>query len=278
MITKVVKRSIIGLVVLGAAGGFLLGGDMLSYVSSTGNAIQDGFKDAIPVEFELRRATDLLDDILPEMYSNKEKIVREEIEIIALQEDIDDSEVSLIAEKTRIDKLRNTLSSEFASYQFGRHKYTRTELVDDLNRRFEQYKTAKWSLDFKKDLVTKKQKSLSAARKRLDAIRSQKKDLEFQIEGLESRYRLIQASAIGSGIELDDSKLAQTEKLLGEIKKRLDFNERMLANGGDFVQPLDLDEPVVSEVDLIESLDEYFSPTKAKVEIVISEEYESGKR
>jgi len=277
MITKVVKRSIIGLVVLGAAGGFLLGGNMLSYVSTAGNAIQDGFKDAIPVEFELRRATDLLDDILPEMYSNKEKIVREEIEIIALQEDIDDSEVSLMAEKTRIDKLRNTLASEFASYKFGRHNYTRTELVDDLNRRFEQYKTAKWSLDFKKNLVTKKQKSLSAARKRLDAIRSQKKDLEFQIEGLESRYRLIQASAIGSGIELDDSKLAQTEKLLGEIKKRLDFNERMLANGGDFVQPLDLDEPVVSEVDLFESLDVYFNP-ETKVEIVINEQYESGKR
>ena len=277
MITKVVKRSIIGLVVLGAAGGFLLGGNMLSYVSSTGNAIRDSVKDAIPVEFELRRATDLLEGILPEMYSNKEKIVREEIEIIALQEDIDESEVSLMAEKTRIDKLRNTLASEFASYEIGRHTYTRTELVDDLNRRFEQFKTAKWSLDFKRDLLTKKEKSLSAARKRLDAIRSQKKDLEFQIEGLASRYRLIQASAVGSGIELDDSKLGQTEKLLDDIKKRLDFKERMLANSGDFVQPLDLDVPVVSEVDLIESLDEYFSP-KTQVEIVISEEYESGKR
>jgi len=40
---------------------------------------------------------------------------------------------------------------------------------------------------------------------------------------------------------------------------------------------LDLDEPVVSDVDLFESLDVYFNP-ETKVEIVINEQYESGKR
>ena len=277
MITKVVKRSIIGLVVLGAAGGFLLGGDMLSYVSSTGDAIRTGVKDAIPVEFELRRARDLVEEILPEMHANQKLIVQEEIEVIALQEDIDNSEVSLLAEKTRIDKLRNTLASQFASYEFGRHTYSRTELVDDLNRRFEQYKQAKLVLDGKKALLATREKSLSAARQHLDSIRSRKKMLEIKIEGLEGQYRLVQASAAGSGIELDDSKLAQSEKLLKEIKKRLDVAERMLAFEGQFIQPLDFDEPVVSETDLIESLDDYFAP-KTKAEIVINEEYEMGKR
>ncbi|MCP4711930.1 MAG: hypothetical protein GY869_25195 [Planctomycetes bacterium] len=277
MITKVVKRSIIGLVVLGVAGGFLLGGDMLSYVSSTRNAITDGVKDAIPVEFELRRAQDLLDDIIPEMHANQRRIVEEEIEVIALQEDIENSEVSLVAEKVRIEKLRNTLTSQFASYQFGRHTYTRTELVDDLNRRFELYKNAKESLDWKNAELAEREKTLSAAREHLNAIRSRKELLAIQIEGLEGKHRMIQASAAGSGIVLDNSKLAQTEKLLKDIKKRLDKTERMLAYDGEFTQPLDLDEPIVSEVDLIESLDNYFAP-KAKVEIVINEEYEIGKR
>jgi len=277
MITKVVKRSIIGLVVLGAAGGFLLGGDMLSYVSSTGNAIRDSVKDAIPVEIELRRAQDLLVDIIPEMRANQKRIVEEEIEVIALEEDIEDSEVSLVAEKIRIDKLRHTLSSQFASYEFGRNTYTRTELVDDLNRRFELYKNAQESLDWKKAELNEREKTLAAAREHLNSIRSRKELLAIQIEGLEGKYKMMQATAAGSGIVLDNSKLAQTEKLLKEIKKRLDKTERMLAYKGEFTQPLDLDEPVVSEVDLIESLDDYFAP-QTKVEIVINEQYETGKR
>ena len=277
MITKVVKRSIIGLVVLGAAGGFLLGGDMLSYVSSTSNAIRDGVKDAIPVEFELRRARDLLVDILPEIDANKRLIVQEQVEVAALNEEIENSEVSLMAEKTRMDKLRNTLESQFASYKFGRYNYSRSELVDDLNRRFERYKQSKLVLDGKMLLLATREKSLSAARKHLDAIRSQKKLLEIKIEGLEGRHHLVQATAANSGIVLDDSKLAQTEKLLKEIKQRLDVAEGMLAYDGQFIQPLDLDEPVVSEVDLMDSIDDYFLP-RSKVEIVISEEYEIGKR
>jgi len=277
MITKVVKRSIIGLVVLGAAGGFFLGGDMLSYVSSGVNGVRDSVKNAIPVDIELYRARDLLVDIQPEIDANKMLIIEEEVKIAALNEKIDNSEVSLTAEKRRIDKLRNTLASEFASYEIGRHTYTRTELLDDLNRRFELYKKARQNFDVNMRLLSQREKYLSAARKQLDAIRTKRAELELKIEGLETQHRLVQATATNSGIVLNDSKLSQTEQLLNEIKFRLDVTERKLASEGEFTQPLDLDEPVVSEVDLFQSLDDYFN-TDTKAEIVINEEYETGKR
>ena len=42
---------------------------------------------------------------------------------------------------------------------------------------------------------------------------------------LAAKHRLVQAAAVGSRIQVDGSKLAQTSKLLRQIKKRLDVAE-----------------------------------------------------
>lgn len=55
MITKCLKRGVIGLVVLGVAGTFFLGGDMLSYVTSSAKSVRTAVKDSVPIEFELSR-------------------------------------------------------------------------------------------------------------------------------------------------------------------------------------------------------------------------------
>ena len=55
---------------------------------------------------------------------------------------------------------------------------------------------------------------------------------------------------------MDNSKLAQTEKLLGQIKKRLDVAERVLAHESKFVQTIPVD--MVSPDQLITQVDEYF--------------------
>jgi len=268
MITKVVKRTVIGLVVLGVVGGFFLGSDLFSYVSSSAKHVRSTVKDAVPVEFELRRARDLLEQILPEMHANIELIAREEVEVAALEAEIEVNEDSLAVEQARIAKLRSTLDSHYASYQIGRQRYTHQELVDDLNRRFERFKQAKLVLDGKRTLLNTREKSLVSAKQHLENTRSQKKLLEVKIEGLESQYHLVKAAAAGSGIELDNSKLAQTEKLIHQIKKRLDVAERILAHESRFVQPIEFEDPTISESDLIEQIDEYFHRANEPVKIV----------
>jgi len=55
---------------------------------------------------------------------------------------------------------------------------------------------------------------------------------------------------------VDNSKLAQTEKLIAQIKKRLDVAERVLAHESQFVQAIPVD--AVVEEDLLMQVDEYF--------------------
>jgi hypothetical protein len=80
--------------------------------------------------------------------------------------------------------------------------------------------------------------------------------LEDKIESLASQYRLVKAASVGSNIQVDNSKLAQTEKLITQIKKRLDVAERILAHESQFVQAIPVD--AVVEEDLLTQVDDYF--------------------
>ncbi len=66
MFTKWFKRCLIGGLGLFIAGCLVFGKDVVSYVRSSAKSVQSAVKDAVPIEFELRRARDLLEEILPE--------------------------------------------------------------------------------------------------------------------------------------------------------------------------------------------------------------------
>ena len=255
MVCKWVKRGAIATVGLTLVGGLLFGDDLISYVKSSANAIQGTVKSNVPIEFELTRAKDLLDEIIPEMHANVRRIATEEVELAALKQDIKESEDKLAEERARMAKLRDVVTIETASYRIGGKKYSHQQVVDDLSRRLDRVKEAEVVLEGKKRLVTQREATLAAAEQMLAKTQSQKAVLEDKIESLASQHRLVQAAATTSHVKLDNSKLAQTEKLIGEIQKRLDVAERVLARESDFVQPIEVS--VVDEVDLLAQVDEY---------------------
>lgn len=255
MVGKWVKRGAVAAVGLTLVGGLLFGDDLVSYVKSSANAVQSTVKGAVPIEFELTRARDLLDEIIPEMHANVRRIATEEVELASLKADIKESNEKLAEERARVAKLRDVVGVELASYRLGGQKYSREQVVDDLSRRFERVKEAEVVLAGKERLLIQREATLAAAENMLRKTQSQKSLLEDKIESLASQHRLVQAAAVGSKVQMDNSKLAQTEKLIGEIKKRLDVAERVLARQSEFVQPIEVS--VVDEVDLLAQVDEY---------------------
>jgi len=107
----------------------------------------------------------------------------------------------------------------------------------------------------KQRLLENRTKSLAAAAQTLERTRSQKALLESQIASLESQNQLLKSQSIGSGVEIDRSKLAQSEKLISEIKKQLDVAERVLAHEAKFTQPIEVDP--VNEKELMSQVNEY---------------------
>ena len=238
------------------AGGLIFGKDVVSYVRSSAKSVRTVVKDSVPIEFELRRARDLLEDIIPEMHANVRLIAQEEVEVAGLKVDIARGETSIEEEKVRVTKLRDALEKPQAQYCFGSRVYPRSYVKEDLARRFERFKESELVLASKRRLLASRENSLTSAMELLDRTRSRKRILEDKIESLASQHRLVKAAAIGSQIQVDNSKLAQTEKLIGRIKKRLDVAERILAHETQFVQVIPVD--AVPEEDLLMQVDDYF--------------------
>ncbi len=276
MLCKWIKRGVIATVGVTLVGGLLFGGDLMSYVKSSANAVRGHVENSVPIEFELTRARDLLDEIIPEMHANVRRIATEEVELASLKADIQASNEKLTQERARVAKLRDVVGVELASYRVGGRKYTREQVVDDLSRRFDRVREAEDILAGKERLLVQREATLAAAERMLAKTRSQKSLLKDKIESLASQHRLVQAAAVGSNMEMDNSKLAQTEKLISEIKKRLDVAERVLARESDFVQPIEVS--VVDEDDLLAQVDEYlYGPVELTVEVVPDDSAEDGR-
>lgn len=260
-IKTVVLVSLGGLVI----GGLLFGSEVYSYMRSSTRHVQNAVKENIPLEFELQRARDLLEEIIPEMQANIKLIAQEEVEIAALKADITRSGENLAKAENRVEKLRDMCGPQLASYSYGNQILTRQQVTEKLAHSFDQFKEATALHESKKRMLASREQSLAAALDMLEKTRSQKAMLAEKIQTLESQYRLVQAASVGSPVQIDNSKLAQTEQLIGRIKKRLDVAERILAHQARFTEDTIIEEQPINEAELLSSIDEYFAPEKPVV-------------
>jgi len=257
MFFKLMKLGVLSLAGAAVLGAVVFGRDVCSYASSGARSIRTSVTDNVPVEFQLRRARDLVDDIVPEMHANIKIIAQQEVEIAALRDDISRSTKSIAEERQRVAKLRGAMNTQEASYSFNSITYSRDQLKDDLSNRFENLREAEVVLTGKQRLLENRQKSLAAAAQVLERTRSQKALLESQIAALESQNQLVKSQAIGSGVQIDSSKLAQSEKLIADIRKQLDVAERVMSHEAKFSQQIQVD--TVNEKDLVTQIDEYMA-------------------
>ncbi len=261
MICKAIKSVVLVGLGVGLVGGLLFGREAVSYFKSAVGSVRDVAKDNVPIEFELRRARDLLNDIIPEMQANIRVIAQQEVEITNLKTDLVQSKKALCDEQCKIQKLREVLLTQQTSYILNGLNYSRTAVTDELSRRFDHYKEAEVILAGKQRLLENREKSLQAGIAMLDKTRSQKSLLENQIDTLEGQFRLVQAAAVGSKLNIDHSKLAQTQKVLADIKKQLDVAERVLAHESKFAEEIKVD--TVDEKELVASVDDHFGNHKS---------------
>jgi len=83
-------------------GGLMFGSDLMSYLRSSARSVRQTVKDQVPVEFELKRARELIDNIIPELQANIRLIAQEEVEIAALEKDITQSGQELDAQQRKV--------------------------------------------------------------------------------------------------------------------------------------------------------------------------------
>ena len=261
MFLKTLKYGLLSVTCVAIVGGVVFGKDLCSYLTSGSRLLQTAAKDSVPIDFQLARARDLVDDVIPEMQANVRLVAQQEVEIAGLREEIAGAHQSLNGERAKLTKLRECLATSDVSFSIGNATYDRDDVKQELSRKLDLVREAEVVLSGKDRLLDNRQKSLAAAIQMLERTRAQKSLIEGQIASLESQHRLIQAASVGSGAQIDTSKLAQTQRLISDIKKQLDVSERVLAHESRFVEPMVID--VVDEKEVTRQADEYLASKSA---------------
>ncbi|MEZ6044462.1 MAG: hypothetical protein R3C11_02545 [Planctomycetaceae bacterium] len=155
-----------------------------------------------------------------------------------------------------------------STYQFANHRYTAAEVESDVAQRFERFKIAEDSLKREQEVYEAKRKALRSNEQALDSMMSQKKTLEAQVIQLQAKLNQLRATESVKSMDIDDSQLVVLIKLIDELNKQLDVQERILDESGEFIGLIPVEEELESRKhpDLLSEIDAYFDETAPSTE------------
>ncbi|MFK8111950.1 MAG: hypothetical protein AB8B91_07095 [Rubripirellula sp.] len=235
-----------------------MGVPLFSYARCGVNYLKESTSDAMPMEWELKRARQMIADLNPEIEVNAKRIAREKVEVARLEKQVGETETRLAKTQSDIERLSEDLRSENQYYTYGDRTYTSVQVKNDLSNRFKRFKTRRATADKLEQMLNAREASLKAAHERMEAMLSAKRQVEVEVENLQARLGALRVAQTSSELNLDDSQLAKTRELLDEIAVRIDVEEETMSvdveyfGGGE----IDLDEP--SGEDLLDEISSYF--------------------
>ena len=255
-----IKRVIVSVAVVMLLAVFFLGRDALSYLRTSAGYLKDSVHSSIPVEFQIERARQMLKDVTPEVQKNMHLIAKEEVEVQRLESQIADSESRLGREKEQILQLKTALADAKGDLEFAGRKYTVEQMKLDLANRFERYKLSDATLASVRQMHTARQRSLEAARQKLEGMLAARRQLQVEVENLEARSQMVAAARTTSNYNFDDSQLGRLKELLGDLRTRLDVDERLVNADQYYHDEIPLDKP--NPKDVAEQVTKYFDKDK----------------
>lgn len=241
--------------------GLLFGRDAISYVSTSVGQLHEQVKDSVPIEFELERARNMIKEIDPEIRRSMHLIAKEEVRVDRLAKQIDDLEGKLANKEDEIMTLKADLDTGESYFYYANRRYTRDDVKADLAKRFENFKTNDATLATLQKQLTAREKSLDAARQKLDGMIAAKRQLEVEVENLEARLKMVEVAKTTADFNFDDSHLSRTKELITDIQTRIQTEETLLNNYTEYDSEIPVSEP--EEVkDVTEEITEYFGGSR----------------
>jgi chromosome segregation ATPase len=244
----------------------LLGRDALSYLRTSVGYVTDAAQEAVPVEFQIDRARGMVEDLVPEVRKNMHIIAKEEVEVQRLNEQIAESQSQLAKEKEQLLRLTADASSGKNVFQYAGRSYTADEVRTDLAHRFERYKTGEATLASLEEICGARQKSLAAARQKLEGMLASKRQLQVEVENLEARLQMIAAAKATSNYQFDDSRLGRVKELVANLRSRLIVAEKLVNAEVYYHDEIPLDKAAPENI--VEQVTDHFAAKAPPAEAV----------
>lgn len=232
-----------------------LGVPLWSYARCGTNWLSETATDAVPLEWELKRARQMVADLKPEIHGNTKRIAEERIEVARLERELEATEERLAKSRSNIEQLMADLEEDSDSYSYGGRTYTSAQVKADLGNRFKRFKTRKETAEKLENMLSARQSSLRAAEEEMDTMLAARRQLEVEIENLNARLGALRVAQASSELNLDDSRLAHTRELLDNIASRIDVAEQTMAVDAEYFGEIPVDEP--SDDELVDEIANY---------------------
>ena len=214
-----------------------------SYARCGWDYLTNSANDAVPLEWELKRARQMIADLKPEIQTNARRIAQEKIEVVRLERQLGETDSRLAKAQDNIERLSSDLRNESDRYSYGGKTYTSVQVKSDLSNRFKRFKTRQQTSDKLQKMLSARQASLRSASERMEAMMDAKRQLEVEVENLQARLGALRVAQTSSQLNLDDSALSRSRSLLDEIATRIDVEEETMAVDVEYFGEIDLDEP-----------------------------------
>jgi peptidoglycan hydrolase CwlO-like protein len=260
------KKAIIGTFAAVALGSLIFGKDAFSYARTAWSATREAVRQEVPLEFEVQRARTAVAQLEPAIHSTLKAIAEQQVDIEHLHTQVANRGEEIGKQKQAVLTLRADLESGQSTFHYARYTYSADQVRRDLRTRFERYKTAEALLARDQQILDAREKALAAREQTLDNMLNVKKDLETQVEQLDARLQTIRAEQTVSSPDVDETSLANAKKLIVEVNKQLDVQQKLLDAEGKFVGLI----PVESKVspaeasNLTAEIDSYFKKAPAE--------------
>ncbi len=201
----------------------------------------------------------MVKDLTPDIQKNMHVIAEEEVQVDSLDRQISATEKKLEADKKDLLRLRADATSAQEKFQYAGRTYTSAQVKMDLANRFERFKTADATLASLKEIDHARQKSLEAARQKLEGMLAAKRQLEVDVENLEARMKMVEVAQTTSNYQFDDSQLGQVKELVSDLRTRLQVAEKMIGAESSLHDEIPLDSPTPANI--ADQVSDYFGKT-----------------
>lgn len=252
MVCKMAKKGLVGAALGAGLLALLFGTAAPSYVKTAFHRVRHQAHDSVPVQFEIDRARQQVQELEPAIHKNIEDIVRADYEIESLEREIQLTTTNLESEALACKSLRKHLDGGELRLTSGTVA-SPEQIKAELARRMDHYNTVKAILADKEKTLELRRQALAAAREQNVKMKDAKQALLTEIEGIETRLKQIEATQAANEFSFDDSALARARQTVNDLKKRVEVKARIAAEEGRFSGTelmIDLDaRDIVKEVD-----------------------------
>jgi hypothetical protein len=154
-------------------------------------------------------------------------------------------------------RLKADLATGKEAFQYGGRTYSPDEVRTDLASRFERFKTGEATAASLSDIRNARQKSLTAARQKLEGMLASKRQLQVEVENLEARLQMIAAAKATSNYQFDDSRLGRVKELVTNLRTRLDVAEKVVNAEVYYHDEIPLEKTTPENI--VQQVDEHFA-------------------